>query len=144
MIKVSQKHFFSLENLQINREIRDRIMFVIYFGGRNSGANSPPKDMTGFCGGGFDEWKDLESGICKWGSVRVCPFLAHQESWILVQVNRKLLTQVGSKLTRRPFQEPAPNRAHYRVFSASHCERPSDRLYCTFQISEGPVRNWGR
>ncbi len=72
MIKVSQKLFiFSLENLQINREIRDRIMFVIYFGGRNSGANSPPKDMTGFRGG-FDEWKDLEFGICKWGSVCVC------------------------------------------------------------------------
>jgi hypothetical protein len=61
--------------------------------------------MTGFCGG-FDESKDLESGIWKWGSVRVCPFLAHQESWILVQVNGKLLThKVGSKLTRRPFQE---------------------------------------
>ncbi len=60
--------------------------------------------MTGFCGG-FDEWKDLEFGICKWGGVRMCPFLAHQESWILVQVNGKLLTRVGSKLTRRPFQE---------------------------------------
>jgi hypothetical protein len=60
--------------------------------------------MTGFCGG-FDESKDLESGICNWGSVRACPFLAHQESWILVQVNGKLLTQVGSKLTRRPFHE---------------------------------------
>jgi len=57
----------------------------------------------------------------------------------------KTLRQNNAVLRRAALSgpKPAPNRARYRVFSASHCGRPSDRLYCTFQISQGPVRNSG-
>jgi hypothetical protein len=60
--------------------------------------------------------------------------------------NFKTLRQNNAVLRRAALSGPKPtsNRARYWVFSTSHCGRPSDRLYCTFQISQGPPRNSGR